>query len=393
MKPKENKKIIAFLITAVVLLILNTLVWTGVQNGQLTPIENSSLWVSFAVLNIISLLWAFSLLGLHPAVLALSYTVGGFIAFQSVQGVAGIGMAEASSAGATYGAFGAMVVGHATTKNRLGFFRKEQVPYVFLFVGLLLLDGLLNSRVCSVGQSAILNVLIVPLAVAGIAVGLIWLMASRLAVIPKSNTNTRAWESESIKTSDDSAQNELSNESSQLIIQMPNHAEEEEESDVAAMLEMGEPEPVAEAPSEEPTELEKPVLFEKIEPEEPAVEEHFFPLDIDKDDDFIEPYASSELVDIPVMNTPDLLEPIISDIDCDDVISPITEFEEIEPVSVSIAEPNTLAEESPVSVEIEEEFPVALEPELEVQEPKAEHQSEDWLNGHLDLLSKINTKD
>ena len=256
------------------------------------------------------------------------------------------------------------------------------------------MDGLLNSRVCSVSQAAILNVLIVPLAVAGIAVGLVWLMASRLAVIPKNSTNTADWKSETRETSDDATEKELNSESAQLIIQMPDHAEEEDEQDVAAMLEVEESEVIAEAPPEVPVELEKPVLSVKTEPEEPVAEEHFFPLDIDKDDDFIEPLESSDLMDIPVMNTADLLEPVISDIADDYVVPSLTEVKEMESVSEPIVESVTLPEQRSLSpVEFEEEPPVVeLEPELEVQAPKDETQSEDWLNGHLDLLSKIKTQ-
>lgn len=93
-------------------------------------------------------------------------------------------MAEITTAGATYGAFGALAIGHVFTKLRPSFYNRKQVPFVFIIMALLVLDGLLSSRVLHAGWDVILNALVLPLVVAGGVGGLAGRTLSRRALGP-----------------------------------------------------------------------------------------------------------------------------------------------------------------------------------------------------------------
>ena len=148
MKNHTSKNLLYLAMAGFVLLAVNAWLWMGVQNGQFPPVDNRMLWVAFMVLNTVSLLWAVSLLGVQPLVMACAYVVGGFLAYCGVQGVdSNINIAEITTAGATYGAGGALAISNATTKVRLAFFRRGQVPFIFVIMGLLVLDGVLNSQI------------------------------------------------------------------------------------------------------------------------------------------------------------------------------------------------------------------------------------------------------
>ena len=90
-------------------------------------------------------------------------------------------MAEITTVGATYGAFGALAIGHVFTKLRPSFYNRKQVPFVFIIMALLVLDGLLSSRVLHAGWDVILNALVLPLVVAGGVGGLAGRTLSRRA--------------------------------------------------------------------------------------------------------------------------------------------------------------------------------------------------------------------
>jgi len=182
MENNKQKNIVFLVLAGVVIALLNGGVLAAAGSGRLAPIDNLALWGAFAVLNICSLLWAVSLLGLQPLVVAVSYVAGGVLAFVGVRMIPDINVAEITTAGATYGAFGALAVGNATTRVRLAFFNKAQVPFIFIILALLLLDGLLNSQVSKAGMGVILNALVFPFVFSGAVVGLVWTLLVRIGI-------------------------------------------------------------------------------------------------------------------------------------------------------------------------------------------------------------------
>ncbi|MCK4564022.1 MAG: hypothetical protein KAU94_05060, partial [Verrucomicrobia bacterium] len=297
MKNHTSKNLLYLVMAGFVLLAVNAWVWMGVQNGQLSPIGNHMLWGAFMVLNMVSLLWAVSLLGLQPLVVACSYAAGGFLAYRGVQGVAGISIAEVTTAGATYGAIGALAVGNVTTKVRMAFFHKGQVPFIFVIVGLLVVDGILNSQISGAGWSVILNALIFPFVFSGVVIGLIWMVVSRFGTAQKSRIQAMP-AAEETAIAQSSEESEV-DEASQLMIQVPDRIEEEEKpEEIAALATSSDPEPVL----KESISMDEPL----VEPPASATgelldatshESHFFPLEIDKDDEFILPSEESGSMD------------------------------------------------------------------------------------------------
>jgi pyruvate/2-oxoglutarate dehydrogenase complex dihydrolipoamide acyltransferase (E2) component len=182
MENNTQKNIIFLVLAGVVLTLVNGGVFVAAGKGQLAPIDNLALWGAFAVLNICSLLWAISLLGLQPLVVAFSYVAGGALAFMGVRMIPDVNVAEITTAGATYAAFGALAVGNATTRVRFAFFNKAQVPFIFIILVLLLLDGLLNSQVSKAGMNVILNALVFPFVFSGAVVGLVWSLLVRSGI-------------------------------------------------------------------------------------------------------------------------------------------------------------------------------------------------------------------
>ena len=182
MENNTQKNIIFLVLAGVVLTLVNGGVFVAAGKGQLAPIDNLALWGAFAVLNICSLLWAISVLGLQPLVVAFSYVAGGALAFMGVRMIPDVNVAEITTAGATYAAFGALAVGNATTRVRFAFFNKAQVPFIFIILVLLLLDGLLNSQVSKAGMNVILNALVFPFVFSGAVVGLVWSLLVRSGI-------------------------------------------------------------------------------------------------------------------------------------------------------------------------------------------------------------------
>ena len=178
----KQKNMIMSVAAAAVLVAVNVGVFMAAGKGAIAPINNMLLWGAFVALNIASILWAVGMLGLHPLVVSISYVAGGFLAFQGVRGMSGVSVAEVTTAGATYGAFGALAIGNATTKVRLAFFDKAQVPFIFIIVGLLVIDAVLNSQITNAGGSVMLNAVVFPFVLAGVIVGLLWSVLNRYGV-------------------------------------------------------------------------------------------------------------------------------------------------------------------------------------------------------------------
>ena len=98
MKTAAQKNILFLAITGLVLVMVNVAVLMGIRSGQIAPVDNTMLWGAFAVLNVLSLLWAVSLLGLQPMVIAAAYAVGGFLAFRGVRLIPDGNLAERATA-------------------------------------------------------------------------------------------------------------------------------------------------------------------------------------------------------------------------------------------------------------------------------------------------------
>jgi hypothetical protein len=384
-----NKNLVSLTIAAVVLVALNLLLWLGAENGQLTPIANTSLWGAFVVLDIASLIWAFSLLGLQPMVLALSYTAGGYLAYQGVQGVASVGIAEVTTAGATYGAVGAMVVGNATTKLRLSFFRKEQVPFVFMFIAVLVLNGFLNSRISNAGRPVVMSALIYPFAIAGIALGFVWVLAMRIPSKPKRESAPAVNKLESTAETGVERVKVKVDEPAQLMIQVPENSAVEDDDSEPVRAELSIPEPVV---SSEP---ENPVLEKENAVVEPApVEEQFFPLEIDKDENFLDlPEATTPLMDLSALVPEEPVSPAVQlepePLPVEEPVSSVPAFVAVEPIDEFAHYPEPVSRPEVLAVEKVDEPRPEQEPIQDSSEPDGEVKSADWLNGHLDLLSKI----
>ena len=182
MKHEKQKNLAMILLAAAILAAVNVGVWLAAKHGMIAPVGNHMLWTAFAALNVISIVWAISLLGLQPLVVAISYVAGGFLAFKGVQGISGINVAEFTSAGATYAAFGALAVGNTTAKMRLTYYNKKQVPFIFIIAALLVFSAVLSSEVLGSDRGIILSAVVYPFALAGVVVGLVWTVLNRYGV-------------------------------------------------------------------------------------------------------------------------------------------------------------------------------------------------------------------
>jgi len=389
MKDNSQKNILFLVVAGFVFVAVNAAVWMGTKNGQLAPIDNIPLWGAFVILNVCSLLWAVSLMGLQPMVVAFSYVAGGFLAFQGVRLLPEVNIAEVTTAGATYGAFGALAVGNATTKVRLAFFRKGQVPFVLVIVVLLVLDGFLNSQVSNSGWNVIVSALIFPFMLSGVIIGLIWLVLTRLGI--GHNPSARPVAAVSEVLGEQEAFEEASDEAAQLMIKIPEAVEAVEElQDVAVAMEVVEPveesDPVKREVSEEPA--VSAMLENNLEVKNDS-SAAFFPLEIDKDDDFILPQEDSNLMEVATLVAEGTLEEAVEaleGIDEEIVVSSTVEVD-MEPEKVE-------AVVEPIEEHIEVTQPASATNLDEVDEPVEEAKetnagSLDWLDGHLDLLNKL----
>jgi len=356
-----QKNILFLTVAGLILVMVNMAVFLGSRNGQIAPVDNLVLWGAFVVLSMCSLLWAVSLLGLQPMLVAVSYAAGGFMAFQGVRLMPNVNVAEIATAGATYGAFGALVVGNATTRVRSVFFSKRQVPFVFMIIALLLVDGLLNSRVSTAGWNVIANALIFPFVLSGIVLGLVWMVFIRMHARQGQTKKSTGVIEEATPIMDTVVADD--DESAQLLFSVPESVEMTESMEAAVLA--PDPEPVMDDVSEAPMiEMGSP----EMDPmEDESFSENFFPLEIDKGEDAIRQEADPALLDVAASvaeSAPELAM-------------------ETDLVAGDIA---TLPEELPVSDSDPEPVEESREPAPE--EKKTE--SSDWLNGHLDLLNKLN---
>ena len=406
----KQKNLIMIAVAAVVLVAVNVGVLMAANKGAIAPIGNIALWGAFVVLNVASILWAVTLLGLQPLVIALSYVAGGALAFFGVRNAGDVSVAELITAGATYGAFGALAVGNATQKVRLAFFNKGQVPFVFIIVGLLVIDAGLNSGVSSAGVDVILKAVVLPFAVAGGVIGVVWSLLNRAGIGRKP--------SEVIAEADGIAEEKAaSTEPDKLVMKMP------EESPAVAKKaktsKKSKPQPAKKTPAKKPQPAKKaepakpvvepvpePAVAKKVEPAkevepakpvpEPAVaekapepefvlpesilgsiapeekekEEAFFPLEIDTSDS--EPKEEAdEPFTIPTFDAS--LYGIGKDSDQEETVS--VDLDEDTSVVENDSDP-VVAKVQPASEQVEE-------PAKEQGKPG------DWLGGHFDLLDKL----
>lgn len=362
MNRDKNKNMAMVSVAAVILLLANLGVWMASQRGIIEPVANKVLWGGFVTLNMASILWSISLLGLQPMVVAISYLAGGFLAFKGVEGMGGINVAEVTTAGATYGAFGALAIGNATTKVRLAFYNKGQVPFIFIIVALLVFDAVLNSGVSSAGGNIILNAVVFPFVLAGVIVGLVWSILIRVGIghNPVQEHALARHESEETEATTEEAK-----EDNALRIQVPDHVEEEVAEAVPVVAEQMVESEATPAPVVEETVASVAKVEEK--------EEEFFPLEIDKDDDFV--LSADPASDTAVMAE----EPFsMSNFDSSLYASGAMTEESAADVAIDL-------DEEPAPVEKPEAAPV----EEKKTEPKSSAKNDDWLNGHLDLLNKL----
>ncbi|MEA2068641.1 MAG: hypothetical protein U9P12_05520 [Verrucomicrobiota bacterium] len=370
MNANKQKNLVMTAVAAAVIVAVNVGVWLAASKGAIAPIDNVVLWAGFVALNVVSILWAISLLGLQPLVVSLSYAVGGFLAFKGVRGMEGINVAEVATAGATYGAFGALAIGNSTAKVRLAFFNKGQVPFISIIVGLLVIDAMLNSGISNAGGSVLLNAVVFPFVLAGIVIGLIWSVLNRFGIGRKPNEVIAEAEVAAMEA-EGNVVDAVATE--KLVIQMPEHAAVAEEAEPAiATEEIKTPDPI-EVP------VAEPLVAESAQPvTEKKPDENFFPLEIDKDDEYDIPVADTGLMNAVAM---------MDDAGDEGESFSVPSFDASLYASGSL-DGGVMVEEPPVSVALDLDVETDVKPEP-VQEVKQEQKNDDWLGGHLDLLNKL----
>jgi hypothetical protein len=406
---KGAKKDSLLLVTAgAAFIAANLVVYMGVRSGQIAPVDNTMLWGAFSVLSICSLLWAVSMLGLQPIVVAVSYAAGGFMAYQGVRLTPEVNVAEIATAGATFGAFGALVVGNATAKVRLAFFAKRQVPFVAIILVLLLVDGVLNSRVSNAGWHVIANAVVLPFLFCGVIVGLVWRLISKRGPARKKNVKI----SESLEEAEKPAPVAMENENAvELKFSVPEGAG-------AAVIAENE----ASIPDIDLEAAPAPAMAAAVSPppkegpdRDQVLSDSFFPLDIDEgEDQRIE--ENPELMGLAERVAKSAPEPIVA------ATPEPTEYSAPEPIGETAPEPTDYSvpepalesaiepvaynppeppaedivfptpESSAATEETTPEDSVGLETPATGEEPVSEEGksgSEDWLDSHLDLLNKL----
>ncbi len=422
MKDNAQKNLVMLAAAAVVLFAVNAGIWMLAKNGVIAAIENPILWGAFVVLNVVSIVWAASLLGLQPLVVAAAYTAGGLLAFQGVKGMTGVNVAEIATAGATYGAFGALAIGNAMAKMRLAFFNKGQVPFVFIIVGLLVVDAILNSQVSNAGGSVILKAVALPFLLAGVLIGAVWSAFNRF-LFGRSDSAAAG-----VKTADHfNAANAAV--SQKLVIEAPELAATAKaaakpaarpsakpvEAPAATVMAKAAPASKVEAKAVPP--VAKPALA-TVQPMKPVVavqpaakpavtktapppapkkmvpEEAFFPLEIDKDDAFENAKSTIKPMELSRM----LGE--ASETDSEESFEHSAFVTSLFKDSASLAQGGVMVKEPAVAVAVEKEAvknslpkpaPVSKSDPVPKQDsvPKKDAKKDDWLSGHLDLLNKL----
>jgi len=227
----RRKNLTLVLVAAVCVGALNLLVWMVAREGVIPPISNVVLWLAFAVLSVAVIPWAISQLGLQPLVISLSYVAGGFVAFRGLEGSTGIHLAEVTTAGAAYGAFGAAAIGNATHRIRMAFFDRRQTALMFIIFCLLFVMALLNSEIIgAVNSSGYLKAIILPFTVSGMAVSLVWALCIRMEAVRSSRRVQQSARLRKPLEEQASAENgEPINDG--VMFEMPVESDEDEETD------------------------------------------------------------------------------------------------------------------------------------------------------------------
>ena len=373
----KTNNMIMIVVAAAVLVALNLGVFMAAGNGTLSPINNILLWGAFVVLNVASILWAVSMLGLQPLVISISYVAGGALAFLGVRGMGDVSVAEITTAGATYGAFGALAVGNATAKVRLAFFNKGQVPFIFIIAGLLVIDGVLNSQVSSAGAPVLLNAVLLPFVLAGGVVGLGWSVMNRYGIGRKPSEVLAERDAAMLGLESDNASAE-----EKVVIPMPAHAAEASKDKPAPKKKVAEPvAPVAKPkPAPEPKPKSQPVVepepvIAEAAPVKPKKEEEFFPLEIDKNE---EPAKKAEK---KIEKEPEFVVPVFD-------AALYASGSEESAGGVMVDEPAVSVETEPEQPIVEKEAPAA-KPAAKAEPAEEKSKADDFLGGHLDLLNKL----
>lgn len=357
MHSKTGKNLISLVITAILLIAGNAWVWMSIQNGQIPPVEQLPLWGSFVALNTISLLWAANALNLQPLVMGIAYLTGGFLAYRGVQGIENVNVAEITTAGAAYGAIGALAVGQISTKVCTVFSNKIKVPFYVVIILLLVVDGLLNSQILGSDLNTILNAVVLPFVLSGVVLGMIWTGISYFISKEKPADDTAPAATSSKKKTQTSKP--AAKTTAKPATKSPKKPVQQQSNKTPAKTKPLKKQQPAQASTSKPTTpATKPKTVLKTQPKpapkistKPATnfakksttDEQFFPLEIDKDDDFVPPVEKK---------------------------SP-------PPVKPKPAPPKPVAPK-----------PEPPKPAPETPKP-ASDSTNDWLSGHLDLLNKI----
>ncbi len=347
-------------ISFAILLAINLILWTAAQNGAIPPVGNSSLWICFVSLSVVSIIWGVVLLGLHPLVVCTSYGGGALLAFIGARNLNGFNLVEMTSAGATCGAFGALLVGNATATVRMVSYDKKQVSFVFIIVALLVLDACLSSGVSSAGRGVVFSTVILPFVIAGGFVGLGGTVLVHRGAMKKSKpSEVEIKQIPKAKPLDVIVDEK---EVRAMKIEAPKRAEKVEE--------VHPPVTVATAAVEEAKPVASPET--KVENEMPlasqaAEEDEFFPLEIDKDDEFDVAQSSDPKAQAANLDT------FSHDRDALEERSGGGLIENSTPDN-AVQTPSSETDEGQASL---------------AKDPQKEADEEDWLSGHMDLLNKL----
>ena len=361
-------------VAAVVLLGANVAVWMASRNGVIEATGNTMVWGAFMALNVISILWAVSMLGLQPLVVALSYVGGGFLAFKGVQGLAGVSVAEITTAGATYGAFGALAASNATAKVRFAWYHKGQVPFIFIIIALLVVDAGLNSGISGAGGNVLLSAVVFPFVLTGVLVGLAWSILVRFGIGARNKKEAAAAE-RSVAVAVEEVGTEVEEEVP-MVVEMPeplflDDVDDEGLPAVAALLAAELEEPAAED-----------VPLAPVAMLQDSEEDDFIPIELDNSNEF---ELSDNAFGLDSASEEDEVYSL-SGFDSGLYASGSSRDDH---GGVMVEEPVTA-----VAVEIDEVSVAALQEKAEAVVQQAEPakkkaKEDDWLSGHLDLLSKL----
>ena len=279
--------------TAVVLIGADLAVWAGGHYGVLRAADDMLIWIACMALGLISILWSVALLGIQPLIMAFSYVVGGVVSYFGVRNIGGIAEAEIMTAGATYGSFGMLLVSSITAAVRSTWYRRDQVPFVFMMLVLLLVDGALTGGVFGAGGRVLLRGVVYPFVLAGIMMGVVWSIIVRFRTRP--GRKKRKAFAEEMQKAAETAMDDTVAVQPEVLISEPETVALEEEDQVEPAVAALEPEEPLLVPV--PEDLELPDASELPETAfkrtETPDDEMFFPLEIDQSESFFAPLEAS----------------------------------------------------------------------------------------------------